>query len=147
LLSAIAERYHRALATIDEEAEQLEKSGRKKDFRVGDMSVETLHLHTGDDNCPMGFHVELGAEEWKRLAKKVIKTEVLGKGSSRTPLIDVVEKMDERQNQWHTGTHVADPQREKIFGRCKGAVQGGGDVTCLRMVKQVRMMIDAMDWS
>ncbi|KAF2813451.1 uncharacterized protein BDZ99DRAFT_438623 [Mytilinidion resinicola] len=146
LLTAIAERYHRALKAIDEEAEQLEKSGRKKDFRVGEMSVNTLHLHTGEVDCPMGFHIELGAEEWKKLAKKVIKTEVLGKGSSPTPLIEVVEQMEKRQTEWHSRMHEMNPEREKLFGRCNDAHQSG-DATCLRMVKQVRMMIDAMNWT
>jgi len=146
-LTAIAERYHRALNDIDEEAERLEKSGRKKDFRVGDMSVDTLHLHTGDENCPMGFHIELGGEEWKKLAKKVIKTEVFGKGSSPTPLMDVVEQMERRQTQWHTGMHLMDDQRDKIFGKCNIGQGSGDDATCLRMLKQVRRMIDAMVWT
>lgn len=146
LLTAIAERYHRVLKAIDEEAEQLAKSGRRKDFRVGDMSVDTLHLHTGKVDCPMGFHIELGAEEWKKLAKKVVKTEVLGKGSSPTPLIEVVEQMQKRQTEWHSEMHEMDPEREKIFGSCKD-VNRGEDATCLRMVKQVRMMIDAMNWA
>ena len=113
---------------------------------MGDMSVETLHLHTGGLDCPMGFEIELAAEEWRKLAKKVIKTEVLGKGKAPNPLINLVEQMEQRQKKWHT---VGDyTERGHMFGDCREAMpHNSREPVCLRMIGGVRMMIDGMDWT
>jgi hypothetical protein len=62
LLSAIAERFHKVLAGIDDEAVRLEQTQGKKAFRVGDNSPENMHLHTGTLNCPMGYDLNLDAQ-------------------------------------------------------------------------------------
>lgn len=147
LLTAIAERFHKALRAIDEEAARLEQAGLTKEYRMGDMSVETLHLHTGELDCPMGFEIELAAEEWRKLAKKVIKAEVLGKGKAPNPLISLVEQMEQRQTEWHT---VRDhKERGHVFGDCREGVMphDSREPVCLRIIGGVRMMIDAMDWT
>lgn len=146
LLTAIAERFHKVLRAINEEAARLEQAGLTKEYRMGDMSVETLHLHTGGLDCPMGFEIELAAEEWRKLAKKVIKTEVLGKGKARNPLINLVEQMEQRQKKWHTvGGYT---ERGHVFGDCREVMpHDSREPVCLRMIGGVRMMIDGMDWT
>ena len=42
VLSAIAERFHKILAKIDDESRELESAGKKKPFKLGDMSPENL---------------------------------------------------------------------------------------------------------
>lgn len=145
LLTAIAERFHRTLRAIDDEAARLERAGLTKEYRMGDMSVETLHLHTGEPGCPMGFEIELAAEDWRKLAKKVVKAEVLGKGKAPNSLVNLVEQMEQRQLKWHTGR----VQRGEAFGNCReeGTPHHGGDPICLRMIGGVRVMMDAMNWT
>ncbi|OCK86398.1 hypothetical protein K432DRAFT_376718 [Lepidopterella palustris CBS 459.81] len=148
LLTALAERFCRALQAIDADAKKLEQSGQKKDMRIGDNSLENLHLHTGGVDCHMSFNIELGAEDWRKLAKKAVRTEVWGNGSNPTPLIRVVEQMELRQERWHAH-NSGQMERGHIFGNCGGLVpsEQQPDRTCLRMVNLVRKMIDTMDWT
>ncbi|KAF2018910.1 hypothetical protein BU24DRAFT_488968 [Aaosphaeria arxii CBS 175.79] len=143
LLSAIAERFHKVLVGIDAETERLERTGEKKLFRIGDHDPSLRHLHTGQMDCPMGFNVELESAVWKKLAKKVLKTEVHGGGSNPCPLVMLLEMMEKRQHKWHDD-NMNLQERERIFGAqnmCKP-----GDATCLRMINQIRHMIDHMKW-
>ena len=146
LLSAIAQRFHKVLANIEEEATRLEQTGEKKPFRVGDNSPENAHLHTGMNDCPMGYDLNLDPQDWRKLAKLALKTEVLGGGHNPTPLIKVIEDVEKRQHDWHfdTSTHVH--ERAKLFGAENMHRHDNGEVACLRMVSQVRKMVEAMKW-
>ncbi|KAH7114431.1 hypothetical protein B0J11DRAFT_445313 [Dendryphion nanum] len=143
LLSAIAERYHKVLSEINSEAERLERSGGKKPFRVGDNNPSLHHLHTGTLDCPMGFDLELEPQDWKKLAKKALKTEVMGGGHNATPFALLLDLFEERQNKWHK-YHANNEERKRIFGvtnMCKP-----GDAMCVRMITAVRKMVENMDW-
>ncbi|KAK3204039.1 hypothetical protein GRF29_106g1427830 [Pseudopithomyces chartarum] len=87
LLGAIAQRFHKVLTAIDEEAARLEQAGEKKPFRVGDNSPQNAHLHTGTTDCPMGYDLNLDPQDWKKLAKLALKTEVLGGGHNPMPFM------------------------------------------------------------
>ncbi|KAF2661380.1 hypothetical protein K491DRAFT_587528 [Lophiostoma macrostomum CBS 122681] len=143
LLSAIGERFHRILQEIDEETERLEASGEKKPFRVGDNSLANAHLHTGTFDCPMGFDVNLEPREFRKLAKKALKTEVLGGGGNPVPFSSLLDQFEKRQNEWHHGdAHLE--EGKKVFGEngtCKP-----GDAHCVRLVQTVRRIVDNMNW-
>ncbi|KAF2472140.1 uncharacterized protein BDR25DRAFT_284635 [Lindgomyces ingoldianus] len=145
LLSALAERFHKVLHEIDQECKRLEQSGEKKQFRVGDNNPAHQHLHTGTLDCPMGFDIELEAKEWKQLTKKALKTEVLGGGSNPIPLSSLIDQMEERQRGWHTNRPNHE-ERARIFGAQNMCSSKGDDATCLRMITQVRTMVNHMAW-
>lgn len=73
LLSAIAERYHKVLQSIDTEAMRLEHLGEKKTFRVGDTDPLLQHLHTGTEDCPMGFNIELEPQRLETIVQEGAK--------------------------------------------------------------------------
>lgn len=143
LLAAIAERIHRVLFGIEEEAERLELTGEKKPFRVGDNSPQLQHLHTGTPDCPMGFNIHLDGKDWKALAKKALRTEVMGGGSNPTPFTDLLDQFEERQHRWHKSDLNLE-ERKRIFG--EHSMCRPGDAQCVRSINHVRAMITQMQW-
>ncbi|KAF2869842.1 hypothetical protein BDV95DRAFT_497944, partial [Massariosphaeria phaeospora] len=150
LFSAIAERFHKVLRDIDAEAARLEQAGAKKPFRIGDNNAANMHLHTGTIDCPMGFDIELEPNEWKRLAKRALKTEVLGGGSNPVPLSHLVEEMSNRQSRWHTGKNFHRDEVSQLFGGTEACAmrykENPRDAACVRMIDQIRGMLDRMGW-
>ena len=146
LIMAIVERFHKVLAGIDAEATRLEQAGEKKPFRVGDNSPENMHLHTGRLDCPMGYDLELEPQDWRRLAKQMLRTEVLGGGHNSTPLIKIVEDLEARQRMWHADKSVHLEERIRLFGTENTCRNHDEDALCLRMAAQIRIMIDKMNW-
>jgi len=144
LLSALGQRFHNVLAEIDAEARRCESTGTKKSFRIGDNNPENMHLHTGSPDCPMSYNVELEPKEWKRLAKKMLRTEVEGGGSNPTPLMAVIEQLESRQVIWHQNPDIHGEERERLYGSISSCVPG--EMQCLRTVNQVRGMVGRMDW-
>lgn len=142
LLFSIAERFHKILKAIDAEAAELERKGEKKAFRFGDSNPLNQHLHTATPDCPMGFNVDLDGKDWKVLAKKIVKTEVLGSNpNSFTSLLDQFEK---RQGDWHSDPETMD-ERKSIFGD-QNCQRTHGEPTCIRMIGSVRGMVATMKW-
>jgi hypothetical protein len=115
LCKAIIERFNKVLMTIDAEAKRLEQTGEKKPYRIGDNTPELHHLHTGTLDCPMGFNIEIGAQDWKRLAKMALKTEVYGHGSNARPLLQLIKEAEERQQRWHDDRDLHCKEREQLF--------------------------------
>ncbi|KAK5012131.1 hypothetical protein LTR60_004542, partial [Cryomyces antarcticus] len=74
----IAEQFSKLLQAMEAEDVTDEATSRTKRFQMGDVTAETFHLHAGEVGCPGAFSLELEAQEWRRLAKKVVKAEVLG---------------------------------------------------------------------
>ncbi|USP74232.1 hypothetical protein yc1106_01506 [Curvularia clavata] len=101
LMKAIVERFNKVLVEVDHEAARLEETGQKKSYRIGDRNPALSHLHTGTLDCPMGFNIELEANEWRRLVKTALKTEVYGNGSNPQPLLELVKRSEMRQEIWH----------------------------------------------
>lgn len=100
----------------------------------------------------MGFEIELEPKEWRRLCKKALKTEVLGGGHYRMPLVRLLDEMEERQDRWHADQAMQSEERAAMFGERKGegeceeGVGGAGGALCLRMAHSVRRMIGTMAW-
>lgn len=146
LLTALGERFHRVLTEIDAEAARLEETGQKKPFRIGDNSAENAHLHTGTLNCPMGFDIQLEGKDWKKLAKQALRTEVLGGGCNKRPLVWLLEEMEKRQKRWHEDHDSNREERERMWGSHDECHNKGEEATCLKMIKQIRTMIGRMKW-
>ncbi|KAH8727543.1 hypothetical protein GQ44DRAFT_725083 [Phaeosphaeriaceae sp. PMI808] len=144
LCKAIIERIHKALLEINAEAERLELSGVKKHYRIGDNNPETHHFHTGTLDCPMGFNIDITAEDWRRLAKTALKSEVFGNGSNQRPLLQLVKEAEERQLRWHAEKEYCSIEAQQLVGRqhpdeAKKRCEALG-------ADHIRRMIDALKW-
>jgi hypothetical protein len=94
----------------------------------------------------MAFEIQLSPTDWKTFAKQALKTEVHGGGQNKTPLVTLLHDMEKRQKRWHEDQAMHTEERVRIFGT-QDSCKGQGDTgTCLRMVQQVRRMIDSMEW-
>jgi hypothetical protein len=146
LLTSITDCYRKLLLSIDTEAKRVEEAGEKKHFRMGDSSPEKAHLHTGTLDCPMGFYVDLNGQEWRTLARKVVKADVVGSGVAlnSSAVLGLADMLEERQRRWHR-----DPKTLEI--RTHFSKDGihcaprDGEFSCLKMVGMVRRHVDLLD--
>jgi hypothetical protein len=144
LSKAIVERFNKVLMVIDAEAERLEQTGEKKPYRIGDNNPDLYHLHTGTLDCPMGFNIEIGAQEFKRIAKTALKTEVYGNGSNPRPLLQLIKEAENRQQRWHEDTEMHCVERERMFGE---RTSEDAKKTCQALGSEhIRMMIGRLKW-
>ena len=74
LLTLITNEYAKILDHINQTADQ----ETTVPFRMGDTNPEMMHLHTATPDCPMGINVDLEAEDFRRIAKGVVREKVLG---------------------------------------------------------------------
>jgi hypothetical protein len=135
LLTSVTDCYQKLISSIEVEAERVKESGETKNFRMGDNAPERMHLHTGTLDCPMGFDIELDGEEWRKLARKVVKADLEGSRSGTSSIMGLTDMLTERQKQWHS-----DPVRE--VARCsttaEKSVPQDGEYSCLKMVDMIR---------
>ena len=130
LLPLITIQYSKLLVHIGEKALE----GGTVTYKVGDHSPETLHLHTGTDDCPLGFDVELTADEWAAIARRVIKQDLYGTTQNKECLSGVVDELEQRQLFWHA-LQSFDPRHST----CKEAEQKTqGEAVCLQLVHNAR---------
>ncbi|KAL9078436.1 MAG: hypothetical protein Q9157_002625 [Trypethelium eluteriae] len=141
LLGTIGNGFRQLLKGIDQEAAFAEARGEKKALRVGDMNVANSHLHTGTLDCPMGFNVEIAASEWRELARKAVIASFNGMNGA-TGLMDIVQKLEERQRARHFSSDVEHYQPS-------GSHHTAGnseceDPICVKMVTQTRQVIEVL---
>jgi hypothetical protein len=141
LLTTITDSYRKLILAIDVEAKRAKESGELKGFRVGDNSMERMHLHTGTPDCPMGFDIELDGEEWRKFARSVVKADVDGSRSGSRSIMGLANQLDERQRQWHS-----DPTKEEARKAMTGenCVPREGEWSCLKMVDMIRRHIEVL---
>lgn len=145
LLSSIGERFQRLLESIEIEAAQAEQEGTTKEFRLGDVSIPP-HEHTGTPDCPGNFSVQLEAQEWRRLAKKTVKAEVMGNGTGRTNLVGVLDAMEARQKRWHIDPEMDKMRISLMSGHPQGSHHMKDEELCLKFLGAVKLMISRMVW-
>jgi hypothetical protein len=147
LLTTVTECYRKILLAIDAHAAKAEAEGITLQYRMGDSSPERWHMHTGTNDCPMGINVDLDPGEYKMLARKVIRADVLGAANSpmgQVSILDLVRRLEERQNDWHNGASSAAMLQSSIEMR-RHFSNGGqqcnpqdGDFTCLKLIGMIR---------
>ncbi|KAL8875736.1 MAG: hypothetical protein Q9198_005944 [Flavoplaca austrocitrina] len=69
-------------------------------YRVGEVDLANVHLHTGTKDCPMGFTIELDPEEWVAMARKVLKQDIYGNSQNVDCLISVLEELEQGHQAW-----------------------------------------------
>lgn len=135
LLSAIAAGFDKLLRSINAEASRAQNENAKKKVCMGDTSVQNIHLHTGSPDCPGAFFVELDAQEWSNVAKRVVRKEIFDDHGTLT-LEKLLSNLENRQREWH---QYPPPDLVDIIGI--HTPMNEDDYTCLRLTKEVRRMI------
>ena len=131
ILTAVATGFEKVFQNIRTEAVLAESTGRKKEFRMGENSPEMAGHHTGTSDCPVAFEVELDPQEWRILAVRAVSNDIYDKGDGRQTLESLITGMEKRQRRWHD-----------IVGHGHQDSTCEGDMTCFRLIRQIRMMID-----
>lgn len=142
LLTSIVDRYDHVMKGIDTQAEHARETGESIPFRMGENRPETAHMHTGTLDCPMGFDIDLSAAEWQKLARKVIKADIIGPAPhGRLSVLDMVNLFEERQRQWHLRPDIEHLRAhyEKVTGSTTG------EYNCLKFIDMIRQHIEAFD--
>ena len=141
LLGTIANSFRQLLRGIEQEAAFAEAKGEKKEFRMGEMNPATMHLHTGTLDCPLGFSIELAAQEWRGLAKKAVASSFNGQHGGNG-VLNIVQKLEERQRLWHYSGDMEDfaPLRNHhplADDECE-------EPTCVKIIAQTRRVIEVL---
>lgn len=97
LLQMVNNEYAKLLKHIDERS----ATGDKIPFRVGEPSSPCDSRHTGMPDCPMALNIDLSGEDWRMIARKAIRQEILGNTDSNEGLAGLVDAMRNRQTIWH----------------------------------------------
>jgi hypothetical protein len=135
LLTSITDSYQNLISAIEAEAKQVKESGETKGFRMGDNAPERMHMHTGTPDCPMGFDIELDGDEWRKLARKVVKADVEGSRSGTSSILGLADMLTERQSRWHLDPVMEGARRCTMTPKC---VPQDGEFSCLKMVDMIR---------
>jgi hypothetical protein len=148
LIMSIADRFTKILVSITKEAEQAAHKGEDKAFRLADLNTSTAHLHTGGLSCAAAFNVHLSPEEWRKMAKKVVKAEVYGSNNDCCVYyMQLVEKMEKRHTHYE---HRKLPDDFPVDHRT--GLQLGGknlpkeDHVCLKYAEMGRRLLEGADW-
>lgn len=145
LLHMLINEYSRLLKHIDERA----ASGESIAFRVGEASSCYDQRHTGTPDCPMAITVDLNGDEWRVLARKAVRQEVVGSVDGNESLVNLVQEMRDRQLVWHEsfskGSHPHDGNahndpRNQPAGR-------KDDPMCAQLmyIDHLKRMLDALE--
>lgn len=140
LLSTILSRIRRVFAELETETTRAKANGEKKKFRMGEFSPETMHLHTGTPDCPMGFDVELEAGEWRSMLYRTVKGYIYEKGDGRRTLEGLIGELEARQMSMHAA-HAAHRQGVAEIHAEHEKIAQEGDFTCVRLIKELRRMV------
>ena len=138
LLPLITHEYGKLLKHVDERSSK----GSSIRLRMGEHSMDQLHLHTGTWDCPMSFEAELSAAEWRSMARRVIKQRVVGSAGLGISMLGILNELEERQRDWHAKPRVAEFQHKL------SCMEDGCSVdekhTCLQMVSRTRAAIEGL---
>lgn len=138
LLPLIAHEYGKLLAYIDERASK----GGTVTFRMGEKENTREHAqrHTGGADCPMAFDMELSTEEWRSMARKVIKQRVMGPHD--VSVLGVLNDLESRQRHWHE--HPTLIKLQHCTNCAEHGPEVGNEHACLQMLTKVKHSIDAL---
>lgn len=145
LLSLVVHEFARLVTSI-------EKRGSKEGkipLRIEEVkSAETMHLHTGRLDCPMGYNILLDGAEWIKIAREAVRDAV--HGSESGSLEKLLGELVQRQNEWH-----ACPEAERCArgippsAECMNLREGGGareeeGYTCLQMIDNIKRSVQRL---
>lgn len=140
LLWSIAERFQKVVHAIDIDAEILRETGEARSFQFCDTSTALSHMHLASANRSATFSLDLQAEDWQQMAKKVIQNNVKYQpyGSGNRSLQGLMSQLETRQASWHTDNEMM----KRMSGTqpdCFSSIPMR-DMLCMRMLDSVRNM-------
>jgi hypothetical protein len=141
LLTTITDGYRSLIWAINAEANRAKETGEMKKFRMGDNAPERMHMHTGTIDCPMGFDIELDGDEWRKLARKVVKADLEGSQSGSAGILGLADMLAERQIRWHSKP-VMEQNRSCYMNEARE--RKDGDFSCLKMVDMVKRQVEGL---
>ncbi|KAI9819965.1 MAG: hypothetical protein M1827_006535 [Pycnora praestabilis] len=146
LFPLITEGFGKMLRNIDQEAVAMEATNATKRFRMGDMTERSAHLHTGTLDCPAAFEIELDTNQWRQMARSVIRSRVLGLGTEHESLSGLVDELSRRQETQHTSLrlHPDDIGNSVACNPQGGRPETNGDFVCLRILDNIRKMVKTL---
>jgi hypothetical protein len=145
LLTSITDCYRKLLISIDADAELATSTGAKKSFRMGDNSPQNAHLHTGTPDCPMGFEVDLDGDEWRVLARKVVKADVEGRGvAGGGGVLGLADLLEARQIKWHSDPATVEMRKHYTKGGDEECATREGSFSCFRLIQMVRQHVELL---
>lgn len=97
LLHLVIKEYVELLKYIDERS----RDDSRITFRLAESSSTSDPRHTGTPDCPMSVNVDLNGEEWRMLARKAVRQEIIGYDDKSDCLVRLVQEMRDRQSTWH----------------------------------------------
>lgn len=153
LLVSIAERFSKILLSITAEAERAERDGEKKSLPLSSLNTSTTHLHPQAlGSCITAFSISLTPEEWRALAKKVVRAEVYGPHDGNLCCANfwaLTEQMLDRQKKWHGNKEIPDDYpRDPVTGlKLGGANVPKEDHMCIKLAMYSQKLVEGSDWS
>ena len=136
LLPLIAHQYGKLLQYIDERSAE----GRPISLRMGEKSLDQLHLHTGTADCPMAFDLDFSAKEWRAMSRKVVRLKVIGDADSDDSLLGLVKELENRQRAWHANPVL--PEFKHSLSCMEHTCPSSGEHPCLQMICRARKAIE-----
>ncbi|OJD37577.1 uncharacterized protein BKCO1_6000145 [Diplodia corticola] len=150
LLMTVIDAVHKLLVAIDAEAARVDAAGATKPFMVADASAP-LHMHTGGPNCPVKFGMDLSGAEWRELARKVVKRQVVGSSEAEAERKDegsaapaectiygMLAAFVRRQNRWHD-----DPAMIEV--RKKAIADGGASIEKMEELSHMKLCVQNVE--
>lgn len=146
-LFSIAERYAKVLDGIDDEEARASAKNEMKTFRLDDLTSASSHLHSTESTVSMrSFTMDLAPAEWRSLAKKVVKAEVLGTSDGCCPcLVQVIDQLEARQHRWHENPPAEDLRASMQIQQIMDAnKRNDGDPVCMKLAVEARHLVQRM---
>lgn len=113
------------LRSIDAEAAEMRQRGMTKAMSVADNSLENIHRHTHDFDCPARVDTEMSADEWQPFARRIVSSEIFGASSPKITAEKLAVQFTERQRVLHGRRHQVEV----------GASANDNDQLCVRMTQ------------
>ncbi|KAF7561908.1 hypothetical protein G7046_g2208 [Stylonectria norvegica] len=137
LIMSTAEAYQRVFQSVEAEARRAESLNETKALWFGETQATDSALGVEDRaHGPLSFALSLSPSEWQQLAKKAMKSEIIGAAhSSSTPFLTMLQLLEDRQLKWHSGISPASV-------RCHAHNHvGDKEPMCVLLVRQAREMV------
>lgn len=138
LMTLVINEYRKLLDHIDEQA----TNDETKIMRVGNMSLENAHMHTGTRDCPMGINLEVSGHEWKLFARRTLRKEVVGPGDYN--VAQILQEMKDRQQRWHACHTKCPPRNSPRFG-AEHLEETGSDTNVCIQGMYIERLVQSLD--
>lgn len=146
-LLTIAERYERVLDCIEAEQLRATASNETKVFRMSDLNGAKVHLHSSDPAMDMSdLSINLDPLEWRKLTKRVVKTEIEGSDICCPTFMDLVEDLVNRQTRWHSMPKPEGFPRSVLKWQETQTEEQKQDAICLRFANDAKLIVGNLNF-